>query len=168
RGLVKREVTRVVSPGTLTEDELLNPCEANHLVACWPRGPVVGLAWADLSTSDFRAVDIPRRRLTDELKRLAPSECLCAEGERAGLPSIEAAAFAEELKRLVPCASISARPDWTFDPETARSALHQHFGVTTLAGFGFSDHQPCVTAAGALLLYVGEMLKVSLTHLHRL
>ena len=60
---------------------------------------------------------------------------------------------------------LTPRPDWTFDPTSARAALFQHFGVTTLAGFGFDDDQPCLTAAGALLLYLQETLKASLAHL---
>jgi DNA mismatch repair protein MutS len=168
RGLVKREVTRIVSPGTLTEEELLDPGRANHLAACCAQGSTIGLAWVDLSTCDFQAADIPEARLADELNRLCPAECLCAEGERAGLPSIQAAAFAERLRGLLPAATLSLRPDWTFEPRTARSALFEHFGVTTMAGFGFADNQAGLTAAGALLLYLGEMLKTSLPHLHRL
>jgi DNA mismatch repair protein MutS len=64
--------------------------------------------------------------------------------------------------------ALTARPDWTFDPATARAALYHHFGVTTLAGFGFDDNQPCLAAAGALLLYLQETLKASLGHLSRL
>jgi DNA mismatch repair protein MutS len=168
RGLVKREVTRIVSPGTLTEEELLEPGQANHLAACCAQGSTIGLAWVDLSTCGFRAADLPELRLTDELHRLSPAECLCPEGERAGLPSIQAAAFAERLRELLPAATLTLRPDWTFDPRTARSALFEHFGVTTMAGFGFGDHQVCLTAAGALVLYLREMLKSSLPHLHRL
>src|SRR5262249_6342117 len=63
---------------------------------------------------------------------------------------------------------LTGRPDWTFDPHTAHAALFNHFGVTTLAGFGFDDDQPCLTAAGALLLYLQEMLKASLAHVARL
>jgi DNA mismatch repair protein MutS len=168
KGLVRREVTRVVSPGTLTEDELLDPRSANHLAACWPHGGEIGLAWIDLSTGEFRAADVARERLADELQRLAPAECLCPDGERAGLPSVDAAAFAAELAQLAPQATLTTRPDWTFDPTTARDALFRHFGLATLAGFGFDDRQTCLTAAGALLLYVQEMLKSNLTHVHRL
>src|SRR5439155_13288669 len=61
-----------------------------------------------------------------------------------------------------------ARPDWTFDADSARAVLFKHFGVTTLAGFGFDDDQPCLVAAGALLLYLQETLKAGLTHITRL
>jgi DNA mismatch repair protein MutS len=164
KGLVRREVTRVVTPGTLTEEELLDPRRANFLVAVAATAGQFGLAWVDLSTGQFQAADISLDRLADELARLAPSECLCAEGEgpRPVGPVIA------EVRAAAPGGVVTARPDWTFDPSTARAALHHHFGVTTLAGFGFDDDQICLTAAGALLLYLQETLKASLGHLNRL
>src|SRR6516162_3253694 len=80
KGLVRREVTRVVTPGTLTEDDLLDPRRPNHLAALHPCGDLVGLAWVELSTGEFRALDLPRNQLADELGRLTPAEYLCAEG----------------------------------------------------------------------------------------
>jgi DNA mismatch repair protein MutS len=167
KGLVRREVTRVVTPGTLTEDELLDPRQANHLAALWPaasgaaaRRGLVGLAWVDLSAGKFQAADVAWPQLADELGRLAPAECLCAEGAPGRL--------ADQLRQAAPAAIVTPRPDWTFDPAAARAALFHHFGVTTLAGFGFEDDQPCLVAAGALLLYLQETLKADLAHLNRL
>src|SRR5207253_6321151 len=80
KGLVRREVTRVVTPGTITEDNLLDPKQNNHLVALVPVGAEsFGVAWLELSTGLFQAADIPASRLQDELARLAPAECLCPE-----------------------------------------------------------------------------------------
>src|SRR5436190_690066 len=82
KGLVRRAVTRVVTPGTVTEDDLLDPRRANHLVSLSmrgggeARGPLVGVAWVELTTGAFAAADVPWARLADELSRLAPSECL--------------------------------------------------------------------------------------------
>jgi DNA mismatch repair protein MutS len=168
--LIKREVTRVVTPGTLTEDDLLDPREHNHLVALAPAGSghsgrnTVGVAWVELSTGVFQAADVARDRLVDELTRLAPSECLLGEMASAA----EAAPVIERVRESVPGLTVTPRPDWTFDPSSARAALYHHFGVTTLAGFGFDDEQPCLSAAGALLLYLQETLRSSLAHLHRL
>src|SRR6202521_5615287 len=76
KGLVRREVTRVVTPGTLTEDELLDPRRSNHLASAWLGGsvnrPTVGLAWVELSTGHFQAADMLWPSLADELGRLAP------------------------------------------------------------------------------------------------
>ncbi len=167
RGLVRREVTRIVTPGTLTDDNLLDPRRSNHLAALVPplgRGPA-GLAWVESSTGVFRAADVPRERLADEMGRLAPAELLAAEGA-AAVP--ETAALLDRLREVLPGLTVTARPDWTFDPATARASLMHHFGVTTLAGFGFDDAQPCLAAAGALLVYLQETLKASLAHLGRL
>ncbi len=160
KGLVKREVTRVVTPGTLTEDNLLDPRQANHLAAVCPRGSEVGLAWLELSTGQFQAADVPCVRLGDELKRIAPAECLLAE---AGV-----ARFGQGLREAAAGMALTPRPDWTFESVSARKALFDHFGIRTLYGFGFGDEQPCLVAAGALLLYVQETLKASLNHLSRL
>ena len=160
KGLVKREVTRVITPGTLTEDNLLDPLKTNHLVALIATGETAGLAWVELSTGDFQAADFPLSRLADELTRLEPPECLLAED-----------AFDETCKRWSAAtgeAALTRRPDWTFDRATCQKTLHKHFGVRTLEGFGFDDAQPCLRAAGALLIYLQETLKASLTHLDRL
>src|SRR3954467_12594526 len=74
KGLVKREVTRIVTPGTITEDDLLDPRASNHLAALFPEGQVVGLAWVELSTGQFYAAEVPAHRLADELQRLSPAE----------------------------------------------------------------------------------------------
>ena len=161
KGLVKREVTRVVSPGTVTEDDLLDPRRNNYLAAIYcGNGDQVGLAWVELSTGLFQACDLPLARLPDELARLAPSECIVADRQRAHLEP--------QVERLNPLPAFTTRADWTFDALTSRQTLHRHFQVTTMAGLGFDDHQTCLNAAGALLQYVQDMLKVDLHHLRRL
>src|SRR5262245_1441081 len=161
KGIIRREVTRVLTPGTLTEDNLLDPRRSNHLAAVFPGGRgVAGLAWVELSTGQFQAADVPWPRLADELGRLAPAECLLAEGGPAHLT--------ERLREAAPAMALTARPGWPFDPATAPATVLRHFGVNTLGGFGFDDDQPCLVAAGSLLLYVQETLKASLGHLSRL
>ncbi len=165
KGLVRREVTRVVTPGTLTEDNLLDPRQPNHLLALWSGGraarrQALGMAWVELSTGQFQAADLSAPRLADELGRLAPSEILLAESDPGRL--------AERLHEAVPGRTVTLRPDWTFDPASARAVLFRHFGITTLTGFGFQDQQPCLVAAGALVLYLQETLRASLAHLSRL
>jgi DNA mismatch repair protein MutS len=158
KGLVKREVTRVVTAGTVTEDELLDPRQANHLAAVVAGSRnTFGLAWADLSAGTFWAADLAPDRLPDELARVAPAECLVSERDQARLA---------DTLRAAPPRTLTPRPDWTFDPATARAALGQQLGVATLAGFGFdSDHQPGLVAAGALVLYLQETFKSDLRHL---
>jgi DNA mismatch repair protein MutS len=159
KGLVKREVTRVVTPGTITEEELLDPRQPNHLAALFFSGSQMGLAWVELSTGSFFATDLPLERVLDDLSRLAPAETLASEME------IERANQLYSSRLSQP---VIARPNWTFDAATAKAALLQHFGVLTLNGFGFADDQPCIIAAGALLIYLQETLKSKLAHLRAL
>jgi DNA mismatch repair protein MutS len=162
---VRREVVRVVSPGTLTEDNLLDPQRSNHLLALVPPGgrTPAGLAWVELSAGLFQAADVSPSRLADEVLRLAPSECLIAETATQEIMSL-----LPRVRDALPQLTLTPRPDWNFEAKSARDALFQHFGVATLAGFGFDDQQPCLAAAGALLLYLRETLKTSLAHLTRL
>lgn len=162
KGLVKREVTRVVTPGTITEDDLLDPKSSNHLVAILPSTPsaLTGIAWLDVSTGQFCAMDVAPERLREEIARLGPAECIC--------PESHANAVGEILQRLATVPVLTHRPDWTFDAKTAKEALGRHFAVSTFAGFGFEDQQPCLSAAGALLLYAQETLKCELRHIRRL
>ena len=158
--IIRREVTRVATLGTITEDELLDPKRPNHLVAV-VRGKsgALGLAWADLSTGAFQASDVADADLPDELARLAAAECL--------LPD-EPADLLRPLLGPSPPRAVVPRPAWTFDPATALDALKKHFQVATLTGYGFDDGQPCLQAAGAVLIYLQETLKASLAHVRRL
>src|SRR5437773_2571301 len=161
KGLVKREVTRVVSPGTLTDDALLDPRESNYLAAVSLPAQKsngddrAGIAWAELSTGRFFATSVPLARLGDELARVGPAECLVVEEEP------------------LPCAlsartMLTRRPAWAFGLETAVSTLQKHFQTATLDGFGFTDDDsPALRAAGAVLDYLCETQKASLDHIDR-
>lgn len=159
-GIVKRDVVRVVTPGTLTEDSLLDPHASNHLAAVCVQGDQAGLAWVELSTGSFHAYDLPRQRVGEELSRLEIAECLW--------PEMQPAELLEPIRSSLPQLSVSVRPGWTFEPRASRQALTQQFGVTTLEGFGFEDDELCLRAAGAILEYLKETLKASLAHIARL
>ncbi len=158
--LIRREVNRVVTPGTVTEDDLLDPRRPNHLLAVVPtKGDCYGVAWVDLSAGTFGAADIVAGRVGDELGRLHAVEVL--------LPDLHAEALARDLAAHLP-RTRTPRPAWTFDPATAMKALKEQFAVASLNGFGFDDGQPCLAAAGALILYLRETLKASLAHIRKL
>ncbi len=158
--IIHREVNRIVTPGTVTDDSLLDPRAPNHLVAiAAPKPGTFGLAWVDLSTGAFAATDVPAARLPDELSRLNATECLYAESLASDV--------AQAAGALMPRSRVS-RPDWTFESSTVLAALRNHFSVGTLTGFGFTDDQPCLVAAGAVIIYLQETLKASLQHIRRL
>jgi DNA mismatch repair protein MutS len=157
-GLVRREVTRVVTPGTVVDDGLLDPRESNYLAAVTPGDPA-GLAWVELSTGRFVAASFPRIQLADQLARIAPAECLVAE-ESEPLPTQTASTM-----------MVTRRPAWAFALTTARESLAKHFGTATLEGFGFSandDDGQAIRAAGAILDYLNETQKTSPAHIDRL
>ena len=163
KGLVKREVTRVVTPGTLTDDALLDPRESNFLLACCAEGKTgsapaaIGLAWIDLSTGRFMATRIPPARLADEITRIGPSEFLTPEGSEL-LP--------EHLRQQL---AVTTRPAWSFAVNHAQTTLAGHFGVKTMEGFGFDDSDlVAVRAAGAILDYLRETQRASLDHIDTL
>ncbi len=163
QGLVRREITRVVSPGTLTDEGLLDPREENFLAAVAVekpgrngKGGRIGLSWADLSTGRFFAAVYPATELASQLARIHPAECLINE-DAPPLPS-----------QLADQWLLTERPGWTFAIQGAQKTLLKHFEVAALAGFGFEDRDtPAIQAAGAVLAYLQETQKVSLSHLHQ-
>ena len=157
KGLVKRDITRIVSRGTVTDDALLDPQASNFLLAVAP-GEASGLAWIDVSTGRFEATVVPADKLGDELARIAPVEILLSESAD-DLPAMW------RENRM-----ISRRPAWAFGRESAEAALSKHFGTQSLEGFGFSseDEGPALQAAGAVLDYLVETQKTSLAHVDRL
>ncbi len=153
RGLVERAVTRVVTPGTLVDEALLDEGRPNRVVAIHaPPGRLAALAAVELSTGWFRLYDVPPERLADELARIAPSELLYAEG--AGGP--EGGADPPAAAREVPGCSLTKAPAWTFRAAEAAEALREHFGVVSLGGFGLDDDDPAIPAAGAVLRYLNQ------------
>ena len=158
--LVKREVTRVVTPGTAIDSQILEPRENNYLAALAERDGSLGLAFVDLSTGDFRSTEFSgpeaAARLQEELERMRPSELLVA--SRPTSPTDA---------RPVPLASLIQTPldDWVFAEEYGARLLRDHFRVATLAGYGLEGHALAVAAAGAALHYVRETQRGSLSHL---
>jgi DNA mismatch repair protein MutS len=159
RGLVKRDVVRVVSPGTLTDDALLDPQSSNYLAAVSEARGKLGLAWVDLSTGEFQVASCLRHELLDDLVRLDAAEILISETQ-ADLPWVR---FLRESLRI----AWTVRPSWDFQPAESLSHLCEHFRTTTLAGFGLEDASPSVSAAGALMAYLRETQKASLSHITR-
>jgi DNA mismatch repair protein MutS len=176
KGLVKREVTRVVSPGTLTDDALLDPRSSNYLAAvALPAHKSngddrAGLAWAELSTGRFLAASVPLARLADELARIGPAECLIAEeSELDDQTGVDAGVNRRRHAAIPRGTMLTCRPAWAFGLESAVATLQKQFQTATLAGFGFDEADgPALRAAGAVLDYLRETQKSSLDHIDRL
>ena len=157
--LVKREVTRVVTPGTAIDSQVLEPRENNYLAAVAGRNGAAGLALVDLSTGDFRATEFCGQeavaRLRDELDRMRPSELLLASGATSPMDGRAGGHIVTQ----------TPLDEWVFGDEYGERLLRDHFRVATLAGYGLEGHPYAVAAAGAILHYVRETQRGSLAHL---
>ena len=165
--LVAREVVRVITPGTAMDPGALEPEENNYLVACAPdaKRNAGGLAYADLSTGEFRATEWTgdgwAGRLLEEVQHLSPRELLRPQsGQLAGA--------SRQPNGLPPSFVETPLDDWNFDREHAEQTLCEHFGVTALDGFGLADKPLAAAAAGALLHYLRETQFKTLSHIERL
>ncbi len=162
RGLVQREVTRIVTPGTVIEDHSLQSACHNYLAGIVRGGRAFGLALLDVSTGDFLLREyVHPRQLGEELVRSAPGECVLPETARDD-------AVLQQLLRDNGIRCISGADDWTFDTDTAQATLTAHFGVNSLEGFGCADHPLAVRAAGGILRYVRDDLHRRVDHVRRL
>ena len=158
KGPVAREVVRVITPGTLTEEALLDAKRASHLAAAnlSSRSGAIGLAWLDLASGRFAIAELEDGdALRGELERLRPAELLLAEDT-------------PRPKWLAEFDGLRDRPTWHFDPDTARRALCRQFATRDLSGFDAMDAEAAVGAAGCLLQYVKDTQRSSAPHIRGL
>lgn len=151
KGPVERQVVRVVTPGTITEESLLDERRDNLLCAAFPDGDRWGLASVDVSSGRFVVQQLAdNEALASELERLQPAELLLPDDCR--LPGPERS-------------GVTRRPPWHFEHDTATQLLVRQFKVKDLSGFGCEDLVLAITAAGALLQYLQDTQKSALPHL---
>jgi DNA mismatch repair protein MutS len=175
--LVRREVTRVVTPGTAADSSLSSE-ENNFLGAVSQSGDRVGFAALDLSTGEFRATEFvgadAGRRIQEELSQLRPKELLYASAAplfESAAGEVSAGALASDRRALPSVArgySETPLDDWIFAPDHAIPLLENHFGVLSLEGFGLAGKPAAATAAGAILHYVRSTQRGTLNHVDRI
>ena len=159
KGVVRREVVRVISPGVVTEEQVLDEKSNRYVAAVFLREKW-GASLLDLSTGEFLVAEYRETaEIIDELNRLAPAELLMADQQ--------AEAVGEILTQL-PALCRTNRPVSIFHRENARETLLEHFHTTSLAGFGCDHLEEGICAAGALLHYIRETQKTDLAHIERL
>jgi len=168
KGVVKRDVVRIVTPGTITDDILLDAKEDNFLCAISLGAKhQAAVSWVDISTGHFFVQDLPEEKLLDELLRLSAAECLLPD-RRGELFEAETRKLAADIEQLTG-AIVTERPSWYFDPYQAKKRLLKHFGTTTLEGFGISDNEDgLIPPAGAIIEYLNETQKTTLGHIQSL
>ncbi|WP_341644675.1 DNA mismatch repair protein MutS [Thauera sp. SDU_THAU2] len=151
KGPMERAVSRIVTPGTLTDAALLDDRRDALLLAANLHRGVLGLAWLNLANGDFRLMQCPTETLQAQFERLRPAEVLIPDG--LALPLLDT--LAPALRRLA---------DWQFDADTGTRLLTTHFGTRDLVGFGVEDQQVALGAAAALYDYAQATQRQTLAH----
>ncbi|OGV67535.1 MAG: DNA mismatch repair protein MutS [Lentisphaerae bacterium RIFOXYB12_FULL_65_16] len=159
KGIVRRDVIQVITPGTVVDDDVLSASRSNFLMAISPARGRFGVALLDVSTGDFRVTELETlHALETELHRVQPAECL--------LPTTEHARWSEQgLPDVSGKIAWTPLEDWHFDLEVATDRLCRHFGVASLDGFGCRGLPQAVCAAGGILQYAQSNLRRSATHI---
>ncbi|MCC5848467.1 MAG: DNA mismatch repair protein MutS [Verrucomicrobia bacterium] len=159
KGIVRREVVRIVTPGTVIEDNVLESSRANYLAGLHLSRKRWGMALLDISTGDFRVEESDRlQTLLDSLTAAGPAELLVAEEEIPHWP--------QEIRQIAPV--LTPYEDWTFEGDAAADLLTRHFQVQSLEGFGCQHLGPALGAAGAVLHYVTHKLHNRIEHIRRI
>jgi DNA mismatch repair protein MutS len=174
KGVIKREVVRLVTPGTITEEALLDNREENFIAAIVLAGKeatptlsgekdyaqLAAIAWCELSTGKFLTMNGPLVACEEELARVRPRELIYAEASDHRVP--ENIAHLREMLGLV----LTSRPAWQLDAHEAMTTLRNHYGVAGFMGFGYlNEKDASLRAAGALVGYLHETQKTALEHL---
>jgi len=157
KGIVKRGVTELVTPGIAHHETLLQAKRNNFLAALHAEGPTIGLALVDVSTGECFAAEGPLSEIDPWLQSFRPSEVV-----------FNRRADRDDLKKLMGNAVPSGLEDWVFAKEFATRSLTEHFGTSSLKGFGLDDAPCAVIAAGALLHYLRQAVYANWSHLERI
>jgi DNA mismatch repair protein MutS len=166
KGIVKRDVVEIITPGTVTVDGVIEGASNNYLVSLTGDEEKLGFAMIDLTTGEFKVDQGEKSKIIEKIKVLNPAEIICPE------------AWAEEKKKelrfLNENVTLTNLETWKFDYDFGQKILVEHFKVTSLDGFGFSpgsvgqDLKLGISAAGAILAYLKQIKKVSLSHINKI
>lgn len=160
KGIVKREVIEVVTPGVTLSDKLLDHKKNNYLLAITIQDQNCGLSFCDVSTGEFYVFEIQLSQLGEQIESINPSEFLIAKRDKEFLTKL--------IERISPGLRITKLDDWIFSFDYANELLKNHFNTKTLKGFGIEQLDLGIIAAGAALNYLNETQRVNLTHLNKI
>ncbi|WP_310604224.1 DNA mismatch repair protein MutS, partial [Anaerosporobacter sp.] len=159
KGLVKRDVSRIVTPGTNLNTQTLDETKNNYLSGIFYSESGIGISFVDITTGDYYVTEVDtKKKLLDEINKFLPTEIIC--NEAFLISGMDIVDLKERLK-----ISISSQESWYFDEEMCQNGLKEHFAVSSLDGLGLHDYEYGVIAAGAALKYLYETQKNSLSHL---
>ncbi|HRP93886.1 MAG TPA: DNA mismatch repair protein MutS [Ignavibacteriaceae bacterium] len=160
KGIVKREVIEVVTPGVTLSDKLLDHKKNNYLLAISILDQICGLSFCDISTGEFYVFEIPITQLGEQIESINPSEFLIPKRDKEFLGKL--------IERINPSLLITKLEDWIFNFDFANELIKNHFKTVTLKGFGVEKLTAGIIAAGAVLNYLNETQRVTLSHLNRI
>lgn len=160
KGIVKREVIEVVTPGVTLSDKLLDHKKNNYLLSISLNDQISGISFCDVSTGEFYVFEIPTSQLGEQIESINPSEFLISKRDKEFLSKL--------IERINPDLRITKLDDWIFSYDFSHELLINHFKTKTLKGFGIENLNSGIIAAGAVLNYLNETQRVNLTHINRI
>ncbi len=160
KGIVKREVVEVVTPGVTLSDKLLDHKKNNYLAAVFIYNDLVGISFSDVSTGDFFVYESRFSELNEQIQLINPSEILYQKKDKEILEKF--------VSRNNPSLRLTKIEDWIFNPDFAKELLRNHFNTVTLKGFGIEGLTVGLVAAGVVLHYLQDTQKVNLSHINKI
>jgi len=163
KGIVRREVTRFITPATVLDTDILEDKRNNFLSSISKAGGMYGLSFLDLSTGEFKVIEFNNENeLLTEFLRIMPSECVLPESFK------EDKSFLDKIHTAAGNVLLTFYADWVFDYDACYRILREHFKTQSLDGFGCQGMVPGITSAGAILYYLKDNLHKSLGHIERI
>jgi DNA mismatch repair protein MutS len=164
KGIVKRDIIRVITPGTVIENNILDEKKNNYIASIYNQGEKIGIAYSDVSTGDFILTTLENKNLDvllDEFSRYSPTEIICTSDFLKNESVIKK--LKKEFNLIV-----TDLNDWTFEKEFCENRLKNHFNVFSLNSFGIENAVEAVIAGGALLEYLYQTQKTNLMHINNI
>ncbi len=160
KGIVKRDVIEVVTPGVAFSDKLLDHKKNNYLMSICIKDDITGISFCDISTGEFYAFEIPSKLIQQQIESISPSEILVQKKDRDFIQNI--------IAKVNPSIRVTKIDDWIFNFEYAKDLLIMQFKTVTLKGFGIENFTAGIISSGVILNYLQETQKTNLSHLNKI
>lgn len=160
KGIVRRDVVEIVTPGVAISDKLLDHKKNNYLLSVYIENEIAGIAFSDISTGEFSTFEVRSSEISQQLGSINPSEILIPKKFKNELEPL--------IQKAVPSARITKIDDWIFNYDYASELLMNHFSTKSLKGFGIESLATGICSAGAALNYLRETQKTNLTHINKI
>lgn len=168
KGIVKRDVVEVVTPGANFSEKLLNHKSNNFLAAVYLKDKVCGLAFCDVSTGEFAAAEVLEKNILEQVETISPAEILVPRKNKEEILKLLNINSGPLYDGETPRYTITKVDDWVFNPDYANELLTNQFGTQSLKGFGIEDIKSGVIAAGCIINYLNETQKSKLEHIKKI